>query len=262
MSNISPSAIIHEGATIGENVEIGPFTLIGNNVKVGSGTKIGSHVVINGHTTLGKDNTIYSDAIIGSDPQDLKYQGEESYLEIGDGNKIRECVTINRGTEGGGGVTRIGNGNLLMAYVHIAHDCQLGNRTIFSNTATLAGHVEVGDGAVVSAATCIHQFVHIGALSMVAGGSMVSQDVAPYTTVQGDRAVMRGLNLIGLKRTGLSNEEIHKLKEAHRFLFRASLNVEEAEKQINEANIQSKEVDYLVNFVKSSKRGICRPSQS
>lgn len=260
MAEISKQAVIHKKAKIGQNVTIGPFTIIEEHVEIDEGTSIGPHALITGHTVIGKDNQIFSHAIVGSAPQDLKYSGEVSYLEIGDRNKVRECVTINVGTEGGGGKTKVGDDNLIMAYSHIAHDCQIQNKIIFANAATLAGHVEIGDRAVVSATACIHQFVKIGALSMVAGGSMVNKDVPPYCTVQGDRAILRGMNTLGLKRAGLDSAQLQMLRNAYKLLFVSGLTIEEAIARLGPEEKLSPECNYLTHFVINSKRGVCRPS--
>jgi len=197
MANIHPTATVEDGAQIGENVKIGAYTYISKNVKIGDNTEIASHTLIEGNTTIGKGNKIFSHAVIGSIPQDLKYKGERVELIIGDNNKIREFTLINPGTEGGGSVTKIGNNNLLMGYVHIAHDVIIKDNCILANGATLAGHVELGNGVVIGGLTPIHQFVKIGDLAMVAGASALSQDVPPYCLVEGNRAYLRGLNLTG-----------------------------------------------------------------
>lgn len=253
---ISPLAHIEEGAQLGKNCRIGPFCHIGKQVILGDECSVDSHSVICGQTTLGSHNHIYSHAIIGSEPQDLKFAGEKTSLEVGSHNKIRECVTINVGTDGGGSVTRIGSHNLIMAYAHIAHDCQLGDAIIMANSATLAGHVEVANNAIISAQVCIHQFVRIGTLAMAAGGSMVSQDIPPFAMVHGDRAVLRGLNFVGLKRAEFSNETIAELKQIYKLFFRSHLTIIEATEQLQ--TLKSQEASTLVDFISRSERGLCR----
>ena len=254
MATIHPTAIIEDGATIGENVVIGPYAYIGKDVVIGDNTVIKNHTLIEGNTTIGKNNEIFSHAVIGSIPQDLKYQGEKVELIIGDNNKIREFTLINPGTKGGGGVTKIGDNNLLMGYVHIAHDCIIGNRCILANGATLAGHVELGDGVVIGGLTPIHQFVKIGDLAMIAGASALSQDVPPYCLAQGNRAYLRGLNLTGLRRH-LNREDIDELKRAYKKLFLENRAYKDVAKELlNESN--NIYVKKLATFVLNTKRGI------
>jgi len=256
MSQIHQTAIIEDGAKIAENVSIGAYTIIRKDVKIGANTTIGSHTLIEGITTIGEDNQIFSHAVIGSIPQDLKYSGERVELIIGNGNKIREFTLINPGTKGGGSVTRIGDNNLLMGYVHIAHDVIIGNNCILANAATLAGHVELGDGVVIGGMTPIHQFVKIGDLAMVAGASALSQDVPPYCLVEGNRAKLRGLNLTGLRRH-IKVEDINELKRAYKELFNSNEPMQDvANRLLNSPNIY---VVKLANFIKESKRGIAVP---
>ena len=254
MNQIHPTAIIEEGAKIGDNVSIGPYSVIGKDVTIGDNTTIGSNTLIEGITTIGKNNQIFSHAAIGSIPQDLKYHGERVELIIGDNNKIREFTLINPGTEGGGSVTKIGNNNLLMGYVHIAHDVIIGNNCILANAATLAGHVELGDGVVVGGMTPIHQFVKIGDLAMVAGASALSQDVPPYCMAQGNRAYLRGLNLTGLRRH-LEKDDINAIKSAYKKIFSGESGYKEIAAQIKEET-DNKYVLNMVNFILNSKRGI------
>ena len=251
---IHPTAIVEEGAQLGEEVEVGPFAWISAKAKIGDRTRIGQAARIDGDTTIGADNEIFSHAVVGSIPQDLKFHGEEVRLIIGDRNKIREFTLINPGTEGGGGVTRIGDDNLFMGYVHVAHDCQIGNRCIFANAATLAGHVEIGDGVVVGGMTPIHQFVKIGDLAMIAGASALSQDVPPYCLAEGNRAVLRGLNLTGLRRA-LPRERIDPIKRAYRALFESGKPLKETAKELLE-NSDSDEVKKMCRFILETKRGI------
>jgi len=254
MSLIHPTAIIEDGAKIGENVTIGAYSVIKKDVIIGNNTSIASHTLIEGFTTIGSNNQIFSHAVIGSVPQDLKYNGEKVELIIGDGNKIREFTLINPGTQGGGGVTKIGNNNLLMGYVHIAHDVIIGDSCILANAATLAGHVELGDGVVIGGMTPIHQFVKIGDLAMIAGASALSQDVPPYTLAQGNRAYLRGLNLTGLRRH-LKKDDINALKSAYKELFSSNRAYKDVAKEL----LESSNNDHVLNmskFIIESKRGI------
>jgi len=255
---IHPSAIVYPGAEIDVDVEVGPFAVIGANVKIGRGTKIGPSAVIQGWTEIGEDNQIFHLTSVGAIPQDLKYKGEQTYLKIGNGNIIREFATIHPGTITGDGETTIGNGNLFMAYSHVAHDCHIGSKVIMANGATLAGHISVEDYAILGGLSAVHQFVRIGAHVMVAGGAMVGQDVPPYTMASGDRATLHGLNLVGLKRCGFSDEVIRDLKKAYKILVRSNLRVEDALAVITSEIPLSSELNHLVEFVKNSKRGICR----
>jgi UDP-N-acetylglucosamine acyltransferase len=254
VSTIHPTAIIAEGARIAGGVSVGAYSVIGPDVVIGEGTSIGSHTLIEGETVIGRENRIFSHAVIGSIPQDLKYRGEKVRLEIGDRNIIREFTLINPGTEGGGGLTRIGSGNLLMGYVHVAHDVLIGDGCILANAATLAGHVELGDHVVVGGMTPIHQFVHIGDYAMIAGASALSQDVPPYCMAEGNRAVLRGLNLTGLRRK-LDREAIDALKSAYRRLFESGEPLRDtAEKLYDESD--SEAVKNLCRFILDSRRGI------
>lgn len=255
---IHSSAIIHPAAEIAEDVSIGPFSVIGEGVKVGAGTVVGAHVVIDRWTEIGVDNQIFQFASVGGAPQDLKYQGEQTYLRIGDRNRIREFVTLNRGTPGGGGITTIGDDNLFMSYSHVAHDCLVRDQVILANGATLAGHVEVENYAILGGLSAVHQFCRIGSHTMISGGAMVSQDILPYTVAQGDRAKMMGLNLVGLKRRGFSKETIRGIKHAYRLLFRAGLRMEEALRQIEDDLDPTPELQHFIQFIKDSQRGIAR----
>jgi UDP-N-acetylglucosamine acyltransferase len=253
-STIHPTATIAEGATLGNNVTVGPYTVIGPEVTIGDDTTIGSHTLIEGVTSIGRENRIFSHAVIGSIPQDLKYRGERVRLEIGDRNTIREFTLINPGTEGGGGLTRIGSDNLLMGYVHVAHDVLIGDGCILANAATLAGHVELGDHVVVGGMTPIHQFVHIGDYAMIAGASALSQDIPPYCLAEGNRAVLRGLNLTGLRRK-LERPEIDALKSAYRLLFESGKPLREQAEKIYEEHPEEA-VRKLCRFILDSRRGI------
>lgn len=251
---IHPTAIVEEGARIAGNVRIGAYSVIGAQVSIGEGTEIGSHTLIEGETSIGRNNRIFSHAVLGSIPQDLKYHGERVRLEIGDGNIIREFTLINPGTEGGGGVTRIGSGNLLMGYVHVAHDVIIGDHCILANAATLAGHVTLGDHVVIGGMTPIHQFVSVGDYAMIAGASALSQDIPPYCLAEGNRAVVRGLNLTGLRRN-LDRPSIDALKNAYRRLFESGEAIRDvAEKLLRESD--EAEVHSLCRFILESKRGI------
>lgn len=254
MGNIHPTAIIEDGAKIGENVTIGAYSYIGKNVTIGDGTIIDTHTLIEGYTTIGKNNHIFSHATIGSIPQDLKYNGEKSELIIGDNNKIREYTLLNPGTEGGGMVTKVGSNNLLMGYVHLGHDVIMGDNCILANGATLAGHVELGNYVVIGGLTPVHQFVHIGDFAMVAGASALSQDVPPYCLAQGNHAILRGLNLTGLRRH-TNRAEIDNLKVAYRELFEQGNPLQDTAKKLFESS-ESDLVKNLANFIIDSKRGI------
>jgi len=254
---IHPSATVSDKASIGEGVNIGPYCVVDEHVTLGDGCELISHVVVSGHTTIGSNNRIFPFACIGHEPQDLKFHGELSEVVIGDNNTIRESVTINPGTEGGGMLTRIGSRNLLMAYAHVAHDCLVGDEVIMANNATLAGHVEVDDGAIIGGMSAIHQFLRIGRYSMIGGMSGIVKDIPPYClTAGGYRPGLAGLNLVGLRRRGFSNERIKMLKEIYRTLLQGSGKIEA---RIDEAaTIAGDDVDalHLVEFVRSAGRGV------
>ena len=254
MPHIHPSAVIESGAIIGENVSIGPFAYIGAQVIIGEGTTVASHAVIEGKTTIGKNNRIFSHSAIGTIPQDLKFAGEDVELIIGDNNTIREFTLLNPGTKGGGSVTKIGNGNLLMGYVHLGHDVILGDSCILANGATLAGHVELGNHVVIGGLTPIHQFVHIGDYAMIGGASALAQDIPPYCLAEGNRASLRGLNLTGLRRA-MPRDEINALKSAYRALFEQRQPVQEVAQKLFETS-EFEKVKKLCEFIKTSKRGI------
>jgi len=254
MSNIHPTAIIENGANIGNNVTIGPFVTISSQSTIGNNNIIDAHANIAGKTTIGNNNHIFSHAVIGSIPQDLKFNGEDVELIIGDNNKIREFTLLNPGTIGGGSITKIGNNNLLMGYVHLGHDVIMGNNCILANGATLAGHVELGDNVVIGGLTPIHQFVKIGDFAMVAGASALSQDVPPFCMAEGNRAILRGLNLTGLRRQ-LERDEIDALKVAYKELFESGKALQESSEELLK-NSESENVKKLVEFITQSKRGI------
>jgi len=257
--NVHPSAIIHPRAQLAGDVVVGPYSLIGENVEIGEGTEVMSHVVIDGHTRLGRNNRVFPYASIGLAPQDLKYNGEPTHVEIGDGNSIREFVTIHRGTVEGEGGTCIGSNNLLMAYVHVAHDCQLGNNIIMANGASLAGHVVIQDHSTVGAFTMIHQFCRIGAYSFLGSATLVNQDVLPYSKTSAPRPVeVYGANRLGLERRGLNKEDLKDLEAAFRLLTRSKLNTTQALEAIEAKEFQSAHVRALVEFIKSSERGVIK----
>ncbi len=257
-TTIHPTAIIHENAVIGPDCRIGPYCIIGDNVTLASGVTLDSHVVIEGRTTIGAGTRVYPFVSIGLAPQDLKYSGEPTGTEIGERNQIREFVTIHRGTAGGGGTTRIGSDNLLMAQAHVAHDCRLGNEIIMANAATLAGHVEIDDRASVGAYSGVHQFCRIGLEAFVGGYSVVVKDAMPYATIQGNHAKCYGLNTLGMKRRGYSRETIEKLSRAFHLLLAAKLNTTQALEKIRAEITGSPEVDLLVDFIQTSKRGVVK----
>lgn len=256
--SIHPTAVIADAVKLGNKVEIGPYSVIGPGVEIGAGSVIGPHVVINGPTKIGADNHIFQFASIGEVPQDKKFHGENSVLEIGDRNHIREFVTINRGTEDGGGITRIGNDNWLMAYIHIAHDCLVGNNVIFSNGTSLAGHVTVDDYAILGGFTLVHQFCHIGSHAFCGMGSAVSKDVPPYVIVNGNPSHPHGLNLEGLKRRGFSKASLKSLRDAYKLVYRQGLTLEEAMPKLELLADSNEEVMVYKEFIKKSSRGIIR----
>ena len=262
MANIHPTAVVDKGAELDAGVEIGPYSIIGPHAVIGSGTKIGPHVVVEGHTTIGRDNTIYQFSSIGSAPQDKKYAGEVTRLEIGDRNVIREFCSFNAGTIQDAGVTRLGNDNLILAYVHIAHDCQVGNNTIFSNNATLAGHVHVGDWVIMGGFAAIPQFRRIGAHAFIGMTTSVTQDVPPFVLVQGNPAQPHGINVEGLKRRGFTAEQITSLRRAYKMIYRADLPLEQAIAAIGEEAQKTPEAaEHLLAlqiFLNNSTRGIVR----
>lgn len=255
---IHPSAIVEDGAVIGAGVHIGPFCYVGSQVEIGEGTVLKSHVVVNGITKIGRDNEIYQFSSIGEVNQDLKYAGEPTRVEIGDRNRIRESVTIHRGTAQGGNLTKVGSDNLLMINAHIAHDCVIGNRCIFANNATLGGHVTVDDFAIIGGMTAVHQFCVIGAHVMVGGCSGVAQDVPPYVIAQGNHATPFGLNIEGLKRRGFEKESLHAIRNAYKILYRSGKTLEEAKPEIVELAKQQPAVQLFVDFFERSTRGIIR----
>lgn len=258
VSLVHPTAVIDPQARIAADVIVGPYSIIGAGVEIEAGCWIAPHVVIVGTTVIGRDNRIFSFASLGDIPQDKKYDGEPTRLEIGEGNTIREYVTINRGTEQDGGVTRLGNNNWIMAYVHIAHDCQVGDHTVLANNATLAGHVHVGDFVTLGGATLVHQFCHIGEYAFSAYGARINKDVPPFITVDEGRARPRCLNSEGLKRNGFGEARIRALKEAYRLLYRVDLPLEQAVEQLAELDDPHGDVARLREFVSRRQRSIVR----
>ncbi len=255
-SFVHETAIVALEARIGEGCHIGPYSVVGAEVALGTGVRLESHVVIDGKTTIGSDTHVFPFVSIGLAPQDLKYAGEPTATEIGERNVIREFVTIHRGTAGGGGVTRIGNDNLLMAQAHVAHDCRLGNEIIMANAATLAGHVRIADRANIGAYSGVHQFCRIGIEAFVGGYSVVVKDAPPYATIQGNHAKCYGLNRLGMKRRGYPGETVRKLHHAYHLLLSAKLNTTQAIEKIREEISGCAEVDLLVEFIERSKRGV------
>jgi UDP-N-acetylglucosamine acyltransferase len=255
---IHPSAIVHPRAKLGENVGIGAFSVVGEQVEIGDHTRIGPHVVIEGHTRIGRDNRVFQFCSVGAAPQDKKYTGEPTRLEIGDGNTIREFCTLNCGTAQDAGVTRLGNDNWVMAYVHIAHDCQIGDHTIFANNAQLAGHVHVGDYAILGGFTGVHQFVHIGAHSFTAIATILVHDLPPYVMAAGDTAKPYGINTEGLRRRGFSAAALAAIKRAYKTLYKSGLTLDQARAQLAEQAKTCAEIGLLADFLQASTRGIVR----
>jgi UDP-N-acetylglucosamine acyltransferase len=254
---IHPTAIIHKNAEIDEGVSVGPYCIIEEKVKIKKGTNLLMHVVVQGNTEIGENCTINPFASIGGPPQDITYKDEDTTVIIGNNNIIKEYVTINRGTPHGGGITKIGNGNFIMAYVHIAHDCRVGSNIIMANCATLAGHVEVDDFVIFGGLCAVHQFCRIGKYAFISGLTGVPKDIPPFITAAGNRAKPYGLNVVGLERHGFSKEEISKLKKAYRILFRSSLPLSTSLKIIRE-ELEGENITELTDFIQSAKRGICR----
>lgn len=258
--SIHASAIVHPSAQIAEGAEIGPYAIIEEHSIVGKGTKIGAHAVIGKWTELGENNQVFHLASVGAAPQDLKYKGEECWTRIGDNNIIREFATIHRGTVTGHAETVIGSNNLFMSYSHVAHDCVVGSGNVFANSATLAGHVTIQDNTILGGLVAVHQFATIGSYSMLGGGTLVGLDIPPYMIATAGKrdAKLRGLNLIGLKRRGFSDETVNSLKKAYKTLFMADLKLSDAIAKIRQELSGCPEVDNLLNFIEKSERGICR----
>jgi UDP-N-acetylglucosamine acyltransferase len=255
---IHPTAIVDPGARLGAGVRVGPYAIIGDGVTIGDGTTVGPHAVVRGPTTIGRNNRIFQFAVLGEEPQDKKYAGEPTRLEVGDGNTFREFCTVHRGTVQDEGVTRIGNGNWVMAYVHIAHDCRVGNDVIFSNNATLAGHVHVADHVVCSGFSAVHQFCRLGAHCFLGGFAAVTRDVPPYVMAAGQPLAPHGINTEGLKRRGFAPDQLRNLKEAYRILYREGLQLAEARARLADLAATQPELRILVEFLDQSERSIVR----
>ena len=262
MARIHPTAIVDPGAELAEDVQIGPYAVIGPAVRIGSGTTVGAHTVIDGHTTIGRDNRIFQFASVGAAPQDKKYKDEPTRLEIGDRNTFREFVTVNTGTTQDAGVTRVGSDNWIMAYVHIAHDCVVGNHTTLANTTNLAGHVEIGDWVILGGFTGVHQFCKIGAHAMTGVGSVVLHDIPPFVMASGNTASAHGMNTEGLRRRGFSSEQINALRRAYRTLYKSGLTLEQARAQLadeaGQGGAGAEAIGTLAGFLTRVTRGIVR----
>ena len=254
MNKIDPTAIVHSSCQLGENVVVGPYVIIGENVKIGDNTEIMHHAVIEKDTTIGKNNKIFSSAVLGGDPQDLGYFGEKSYLEIGDNNKIREFVTIHRGSREGN-ITKIGDNNYLMAYVHVGHDCIIKNNVICTSFAGISGHCLIEDYAIIGGLAGLHQFVRVGTMAMIGGLSKVNKDIPPFTLCDGNPVTVRSTNTVGLKRRGKSKEAISALADSVRIIFHARLNRTTAIKMVLDKYPDIEEVKYLVNFIDAVREG-------
>ena len=255
---LHPTAIIHPGAKLANDVEVGAYSIIGEHVEIGAGTSIGPHVVIGGHTRIGKHNRIFQFSSLGEIPQDMKYADEPTRLEIGDNNTIREFCTFNLGTAQDAGVTRVGNNNWIIAYVHLAHDCQVGNHTIFANNAQLAGHVRVDDHAILGGFTVVHQFCQVGTHVITGMGTILLQDIPPYVTVSGNPAAPYGINSEGLKRRGFSSDAVMAIKRAYKTLYKSGLSLDEAKNTILGQADTHPELHALADFLSHSQRGIVR----
>ena len=262
MSNIHPTAIIAKEASLDSSVEVGAYSIIGPHVQIGAGTKIGPHVVLEGRTTIGRDNTFFQFSSIGATPQDKKYANEPTLLEIGDRNVIREFCTFHLGTVQDNSITRIGNDNLMMAYVHIAHDCQVGSHTIFANNASIAGHVRVDDWVILGGFAGVHQFCKIGAHAMLGMKTSLTQDVPPYMILSGNPAAVHGLNLEGLKRRGFTRESINAIRQAYKLLYKSSLTLDEAKQALQQLQAEqadsASQIQVMLDFLERSTRGIVR----
>jgi len=254
---IHPTAVVSKKSKLGKGVILGPYAIIGNDVTIGEDTIIGAHCVIDNRTTLGKRCQVFTGAVLGSIPQDLKYKSENSYLDIGDDNIIREYVTINLGTQANS-KTIVGNNNMIMAYSHIAHNCVIGNSCIIANCGTLAGYVSIEDKAIVGGMVAIHQFTRVGSLSIIGGCSKVVSDVPPYSTCDGHPARVYSLNLVGLRRQKIDSKTIKQLSHAFKILFKSGLSLQSALERLSEEKYASAEISHLTDFIKNSKRGLCR----
>jgi len=255
---IDPSARIDPTAELADNVTVGPWTIVGPNVKIGEGTVVGSHVIIRCNTTIGANNRIFQFASVGEDPADKKFQGEETWLEIGDENVLREGVTLHRGTHAGGGRTVVGSDNLLMPYVHIAHDCMVGSHTVFANNVGISGHVQVADWAILGGYAGVNQFLKIGAHAMIGGCTHLTNDVPAYIIVSGNPAAVRSINAIGLERRGFDKEAIKNIREAFKIIYKRGLNLQEAIEELESMRDQCEELQVLIDSLQASERGIHR----
>lgn len=255
-TSVHPTAIVDPGAAIADGVEIGPLAVIGSAVELGAGTQVGSGAQVRGPAVIGQNNRIFPYACVGFEPQDLKFKGGDTRLEVGDGNTFREFCTIHRGTEEGGGSTTIGNHNLFMAYSHVAHDCHVGDRTIFSNSATLAGHVVVQDDATVGAFSAVHQFCRVGQYAYIGGYSVITKDALPWVKTVGQKPLCYGVNTIGLRRHGFNEERIQALESMMRILLRSGLNTSQAIERLESDFPRNDDVDYLLEFLRTSDRGV------
>lgn len=256
--SIHPTAIVAPEARLHSSVEVGPYAIIGPEVEIGAGSKVGPHAVIEGNTQIGAENRIFQFASIGAVPQDLKYAGEPTRLVIGDGNQFREFTTVHLGTVQGGGVTTIGNGGLFMASSHVAHDCKVGDHVILANSVALAGHVVLEDHVILGGLSAVHQFTQIGRHAFLSGGAIVTMDIPPYCTAQGDRAQLAGLNSVGLARHGFSQAQIRRIKSAYKIVFRSGLGLREALARVRAEHGAHEEIDHFVGFIEGSVRGIAR----
>ena len=257
-TNIHPSAIVEDGAKIGDNVTIGPFSIIGSNVELRDGNIIESHVVINGHTTIGEGNHLFPYCAIGGEPQSLSYKGEPTLTKIGNNNVFRENITVSRGTVEDDSVTSIGDDNFFMAYSHIAHDCRLGSSIMFANSVCLAGHVHLGDHVVMSGYSLVHQFCRVGKHAFMGPSAVAIQDVPPYTLAAGNRAITHGINVRGLRRRGLASEDITDLKRAYKIIYRSGFTLKNAMIEIEQRQFTSEHVQFLTDFIQGSERGVIR----
>jgi UDP-N-acetylglucosamine acyltransferase len=255
---IHPTAIVASGAEIDPSCEIGPYAVIGAKVRMGPGNSVGPHAIVEGNTVLGAGNRIFGHAVVGAPPQDLKYRGEDTLLELGDGNVVREFASVHTGTVGGGGVTRLGNQCLVMASAHVAHDCLLGNRVIVATFCALAGHVEAEDGVIFGGLSAVQQFTRVGRLAYVGGVTGLNMDVAPYLMAAGARADVVGINVVGLQRAGFTEEQIARVKSAYKIVYRSKLPLKEALAQVRAEMGGNPEIDHWVKFIESSERGILR----
>jgi len=256
--NIHPTAQVAPGAEFGDGVEVGAYAVIGPEVQIGANTRVGPHAVVQGPATIGADNVIFQFASVGSAPQDKKYKGEPTRLEVGDRNVIRECVTLNRGTTKDQGVTRIGSDNLFMAYAHVAHDCQVGNQCVLANNATLGGHVQLGDWVIMGGLSAIHQFCKVGAHAFIANNAAVTRDVPPYVMTVGQPAAAHSVNAEGLKRRGFTAEQIRNIRNAFRLLYRSGLKLADATAQLEALAREQPELKLIVEFLPTSTRSIVR----